>query len=343
VDAVGARQHQLIATWQLRLLGVSDAAFAERIAAGRWTRVCPNVIALPGDMTPVRHLAAQVLSLAPPHGADLRVEECVERGLTRVQAMVYAAMGAGQIVCGRSALWLHGIVAAPAKPWVRIATKSAGTSGRVGAVIRYGSYAGAVVWISGLPVVEVEQAFMDIPGAQEHPSAVWLHHDLTRLIAAADAKRATTLDLLDAAVAAAPRFVGAPAIRRAIADLRGELVHSATERKARRLCEAVVASFGLLLHERPYLVESNGVRVGEADLALVPIMLDLEIDGPHHRLPTQQEKDRARDRAMRRAGWEVERFPTELIDVSPQRFKAQVAQCIAARIAVLGLLGLGGG
>ncbi|HVM20967.1 MAG TPA: hypothetical protein VM307_13495 [Egibacteraceae bacterium] len=36
---------------------------------------------------------------------------------------------------------------------------------------------------------------------------------------------------------------------------------------------------------------------------------------------------------MRRAGWEVERFGTELIDLDPQKFAAEVAECVRARLA----------
>jgi hypothetical protein len=332
---ISTRQHLLITTWQLGLLGLSDSAIDARIQLHGWKRVAPHVIALPGKMTPLRRLAAVLLSLAPAHGADLRVEEHVAGGLTRYEAMVYAALGAGQAVCGRSALWLHGITSAPRRSWVRVPNKSAGSSSRKDALVRYGPCQGAIVWLEGLPVVAVEQAFMDVPGGRDHQSALWLHHDLCKLIATAIAKRLTTLEDLQKVMEAGPRFVGVAALRRVLQDLRGELPHSDTERKARRIATEVLAVHDLQLQPRPHTVEVSGRPIGEADLPVLAILLDIEIDGPHHRLAEQQEKDRLRDRRMRRAGWEIERFPTELIDLSPQRFRAELDECVRARLAAV--------
>ena len=163
-------------------------------------------------------------------------------------------------------------------------------------------------------------------------TALELHHQLTKLIATADAKRKTTLTFLGARLAAAPRFIGAPALRDAIADLKGELSHSDTEKEARAAVTKVAARYGLRLHPRPFAVELQGRILGEADLAIVEICLDIEIDGPHHLLPAQVEKDHLRDRRMRRAGWEVERFSTDLIDLSPVTFAARVDECIRFRL-----------
>lgn len=300
--------------------------------SGEWSRAAPNVISLSGQLTPLRRLAAAVLSLSAPVGADRRVEAAVERGLSRTEALVYAAVSAVPTVCGRSALWLHGVGAAPTKQWLRLPTKGAGTTVRNGTVVRYGAATGEIVWISGLPVVDVEQAFLDVPGAKEHPSDLWLHHDLVKLVAVADSRRATTPDALAARVAAAPRFVGAPVLRRVVSDVRGELSHSATEGTARRIVARVLQPYGLTLEPRPHLVTHQGELAGEADLAVVRVRLDLEVDGPHHQLPEQQRKDRIRDRKMKRAGWEVERFPTELIDLYPNRFAAEVRECVEARL-----------
>ncbi len=103
------KQHLLITTWQLRSLSLSDRAIADRIKRHGWARPSRGVLALPGLVTAVRGLAAVVLAYSSPQGAELRIEEAIARGLSQVDAIVYAAMAAGQLVCGRSALWLHGI------------------------------------------------------------------------------------------------------------------------------------------------------------------------------------------------------------------------------------------
>ncbi len=53
------------------------------------------------------------------------------------------------------------------------------------------------------------------------------------------------------------------------------------------------------------------------DLAYVPVRLDIEIDGPHHRTPTGRERDRRRDAVLRRFGWEVLRFDEEALTYAP--------------------------
>lgn len=159
-----------------------------------------------------------------------------------------------------------------------------------------------------------------------------LHHDLTTLLCNADARRVLTLDALQQRIDTARRFVGVRALRHAIADLRGELSHSGTERRARKIVAAVLAKYGLTLHHQPYPVDLNGRRIGEADLAVTALRLDIEIDGPHHLFAAQREKDQLRDRWMRRAGWEVERFTTKLIDLSPKTFAARVDECVRFRL-----------
>jgi very-short-patch-repair endonuclease len=70
-------------------------------------------------------------------------------------------------------------------------------------------------------------------------------------------------------------------------------------------------------------------------VAIVPIRLDVEVDGPHHLFSEQRLKDEERDRKLRRVAWEVERFPVELVRERPQVFKARVRAAAEARLALL--------
>lgn len=328
--AVAERQHLVVAVWQLVLLGISEKAITERVRAHGWRRLSNGVVALPGNMTPIRRLAGALLAYGHPTGAAQRVEAVVERTGDVVQAVVAAAMGSGAVVCGRSAWWLHGISGPPEQHWIRLPAKS-GHAARRGTQLRYGPFTGTLGAVQGLPVVDVVQAFKDVAGGGD-VRGLPLHHALTRAIATADALRLATLDDIEGRLGTEARFVGAPALRAAVADLRGELSHSATERVARRIAADVVARHGQILHPRPYEISNGSRTIAEADLAIVDIKLDLEIDGPHHLLPAQRERDQVRDRRLRRAQWEVERFSTELVDLHPAKFAASVDECVRSRL-----------
>lgn len=367
VAAVAQRQHLLITVWQLRVLGVTDAELKERLDHHGWRRLTHGVIALPGPDTDRRKLAVAVLAYSRPTGAAQRVADKVssqigaekppEQGTTQrgtqgtkpetkkdakqnakydralVDALVELAIAGGQVVTGASALWLYGISAKPSTHLIRL-TKVGGHGARKGVGLRLGPVCGTITRIDGLPVVDVEQAIVDAAPADPDETALHVHHRLTRLIATADAKRATTVDRLESRVRTMGRFVGRPALLRALKDLRGELSHSGTERKARQAVASVLAKYGHVLHPRPYAVKLGTRTVGEADLAVLSICLDFEIDGPHHLLPQQREKDQLRDRRMRRARWEVERFSTELVDLRPVTFAAQVEECVRFRLGL---------
>ena len=331
VAAVARPQHMQITTWQLAFLGVSDHTVRNRIAHHGWRRQGWGVVALPGADSDHSRLAALVLAYSKPTGATERVEATIEAGVSEVDALVEVAFDAGQVVGGQSALWLHGIASRPSKHTIRL-TRGGGKAVRTGATLRRGPATGSLMRLYGLPVVDVEQAFFDLAAGEKGVTASVLHHRLTNLIAIADRLRKADVDTLSERLASAPRFVGAPALRRAIADLKGELSHSGTEKKARGIVAGVLAKYSLELHRRPFGVDHAGRTVGEADLAVLSICLDIEIDGPHHLLPAQQAKDQLRDRWMRRAGWEVERFSTELVDLWPVTFAARVDECVRFRL-----------
>ena len=331
VAAVAAAQHLLITTWQLAYLGVSDHALRNRIAHHGWRRKGWGVVALPGNDTDLARLAALVLAYSKPTGAAERVRTKIATGTSEVDALLEVALDAGQAVCGPSALWLYGVASKPSPHAIRL-TRAGGKAVRTGAMLWRGPATDALTRVHGLPVVDVEQAFFDLAAGKDGTSAVALHHQLTKLIATADRTRKTNADALAKRLISAPRFIGGPALRRAIADLKGELSHSATEKKARSIVRKILSKHNLVLHPRPFRVDHGRRTVVEADLAVVTICLDIEIDGPHHLLPVQQRKDQLRDRWMRRAGWEVERFSTELVDLWPVTFAARVEECVRFRL-----------
>lgn len=327
--AVAERQHMAVATWQLRLLGISEAAITDRPRRHGWRRPHRGVLTMPGSGGPLTEHAAALLAYSRPAKAPARVEELLADDTPLVDALVHAAFRGGPVLCGESALWLYGLQGPPAHPCIRL-PRGSGNATRGGISFRYGPILGEPRWIDDLPLVCVEQAFLDLAGTRGE-DRIRLYHRLVKVISRADGKRITSLPQVDTAMASAGRVVGSVLLGDVLADLRGELSHSGPESGARKCVAEVLKPYGLSLHPRPYEVFLGSRRVGEADLAVVPIRLDLEIDGPHHREPEQRDADQVRDRLVRRAGWEVERFPTELVDLSPRTFKARVDEVVRAR------------
>lgn len=333
VAALGELQHRVVAAWQLAMLGMAESTMRDRLKLHGWRRWSRGVFLLPGEITPLRRLAAALLAYSRPRDAEKRVAEYLaeNEGATLVAALAHVALRSGNVVCGLSAAWLHGLDKAPNQSWLRVRTHC-GQAQRKNVRLCHGTYAGRVVWIEGLPVVAVEQALMDVAGMTED-TPKQRHHRLTKLIATGDALRKTHLDAIEARIAQGANFRGRSALLRACADLRGELSHSRTEAEARTIVGRVLAEFGLQLEPRPQPVELDGRIVGEADLAVLKIRLDVEVDGPHHLLPAQRAKDDARDKLVRRASWHVERYSTELIDLSPNVFEAQVRDTVQHLLA----------
>lgn len=330
VADIAARQHYTVATWQTSVLGISRAALAARVSRQRWRRRHRGVIQLPGPDTPARELAAAVLAYSRPARAEQRVATFMAEGLNLTAAVVEAALGCGQAVCGPSALWLHGIADWDGPPWIRL-PRGNGQATRADVRIRHGAPTSELVRIDGIPVVDVAQAVMDLPGCLRELTRGQLHHRLVRTLSTADAKRLVELEGLTSRIEEVDRFYGVDAVRRAVADLRGGLSHSGTERWARAEVVRIAEDLGFKVHPRPYQVVHDGVTIAEADIAIVQLLLDIEVDGPHHRLPAQRDADQLRDRKLRRAHWEVERFPTDLIDLRPAVFRARVKEAIEAR------------
>ena len=331
--ALAELQHLVVTTWQLQLLGLSRESIARRAAADGWRRWTTGVYLLPGPITPLRKLTAAVLAYSRPEGCGRRLEayQVEHQDVTLAEALARVALNSGNVVCGLSAAWLHGLAKAPNQSWLRVGTHC-GRAPRRNVRLCHGTYSGKVVWIEGLPVVDVEQALMDIAGMTDD-SPKQRHHRLTKLIATADALRKTTLDGIEQRLSVRANFRGRNALLRACFDLRGELSHSDTEAEARAIVQRVLNRYGLRLEPRPHAITLEGRRVGEADLAVVKILLDIEVDGPHHLLPAQRAEDDARDRLVRRATWTVERYSTELIDLSPKVFEARVTDTVQHLLA----------
>lgn len=326
---VARRQHLVLAQWQLTSLGLCPQAIREHMTRHGWERDALGSIWLPGPSTPIRTVAAGYLAFTKPALAwtRLRVENWEDEEQV-ASALLHGARDSGVAVCGPTAAWLHGLTDLPDDDVWLLLGVHAGRGKRFGVRLRYGAVSpNMVTVIDDLPVLNAEHTIIDnarVPAATPRH----LHYTLVRLLRRAERQRVTTRVKVEAVMASAGKFRGKPVLRDVLADLAGEFVHSLAEAQARRLANEVLAEFGLCLHPEPLEIRLGGTRVAEADLPVVELCYDIEVDGPHHLLPEQQERDRNRDRLAFEAGWWVDRFPTELIELSPRTFQAQVRQTV---------------
>ncbi len=332
VAGISERQHMLITTWQAEAVGITRQVIGERVRRHGWTRYERGVIGWPGPDSPVRRLAAAVLTYArPTRGAERIV---VPAGADReaiVDAAAAAAMNAGQVITGRSGAWLHGFAPRPQAHWIWLPSES-GRARRENVELRYGGErAGATQWKQGLPVFDPEGCIIE---TARSPQGTWRQREDEVLwqMSRADSLRLATVDSVEKRLLDMGDCSGQGVLLSAIAKARGQLSHSRSEHRARDLARQALAPLNLEVSERPHEVYLGGRRVGEADIAVLSIRLDVEIDGPHHRFADQRQKDAERDRLMRRAGWEVERYSVELVEQRPHVFKARVRDAAQARL-----------
>jgi hypothetical protein len=145
--------------------------------------------------------------------------------------------------------------------------------------------------------------------------------DLARLIDAA-AMRRVLYDVvhrkvvtIDAVLGAAEDFGGRAGIAmlRQVADEFDPAFESGLEMEA----DLAFRSQGIVL-EPQIEVWDGPVLIARLDFALESIRLGIEIDGAaSHSTPEARRYDRMRDRALRRQGWQIERFTTEDVRRNP--------------------------
>lgn len=332
------QQHLVLAPWQLTALGLCHETIRKHGARHGWRVDDLGMWWLPGSDTDLRRIAAAYLAFSKPTDAWTRLsvkdwedEEAI------AQALVQAARDSDVVACGPTAAWLHGLRdTLPDAVWLLIGVH-AGRRKRGGVRLRYGTLpVGGTTLLENIPVLGIEHTVMDNARVPMR-SRTHLHYELVRLLRRAERQRLTTRKKVRQVVDRPGKFRGKPVLLAVLDDLDGQFTHSDAESDARTLVTEVLAEFGLELHPEPLEIRLNGVRVAEADLPILPIRYDIEVDGPHHQLPEQQAKDRNRDRLVLEAQWFPERFPTELIELSPRTFQAQVRQTVRRLVRQHGL------
>ena len=157
--------------------------------------------------------------------------------------------------------------------------------------------------------------------------------DLCQEISTALRLRLGTLGTVALELGVRQRFPGRGRLARAIAELHKEVVHSKTERLARRH----LRPSGLRPHHEPLRIDDeHGKPIAEIDIAFPGLMLGIEIDGPHHLLPHVAAADRQRDRQLASLGWRIERFYWFEVEERRAWFVAQVQRFAAEQVALTG-------
>jgi hypothetical protein len=122
---------------------------------------------------------------------------------------------------------------------------------------------------------------------------------------------------------------GVAILRDAVAGLgdEGLVFRSRPERLAR---DRIVAA-GLPVPRVNAWFVTRGGHGYELDLWYPGLGLDLEIDGPHHRLPRRRRLDALRDADLRSFGVVVLRVPDTLVTEAPEEFVCVVRDAVLAR------------
>ena len=261
----------------LREAGLGRDAVASRVERGELIRLGRGIYRVGGveDSARARHVAA------------------------------LTAVGRPVALTGLSALWVRGHLDVPPRrpdllvPFPRHVKQHLGA--RVRSTVRFDL---ADVRRRGdLPVVSAAWAVCD------HARDVTVY-DLARLIAAGVGAEWTSLERLADCADVRGRTPGAPRMRRALELLRPGVAFSSTEaRLARALRRA-----GLAVELNVPIRRSDGSVVARADLVVEGLLLDVEVDGPHHWLPEGAAADRRRDRELSALGWTVLRYSVVEID-----------------------------
>jgi very-short-patch-repair endonuclease len=278
VAALALRQHGVVASRQLRALGLARGAVAHRVAVGRLHRVHLGVYAVGHRRLSVRgRWMAAVLSCGP-------------------QAMLSHTSAA--------ALWglrpSTGVV-------VDVAVRTAGgVRARAGIrVHRLGDLpVSEVDVLDAIPVTTVARTLLDL-------AAILPPRRLERALDQAEVMGHFDLRALRAILDAHPGHHGGGALRRALSshEIGSTLSRSELEERFLALCDAQKI-------RRPQV--NARVAGLEVDFCFAAARLVVEVDGfRFHRTRAAFERDRERDAILARAGFRVLRFTHRQLTADP--------------------------
>ncbi|MFV0405968.1 MAG: DUF559 domain-containing protein [Propioniciclava sp.] len=268
-----ARQHGVLAHWQLRAYGVSRGSIRARLVSGRIVPVHHGVYAIsPSQLSAKGRWMAAVLAVGP--GAVLSH---------------WSAAGLWQLERPKS---------------VTEVVKKNGMSRRIMPINRYGEVVvhstrrlrpHEVITVGRIPVTSVERTTIDL-------AAAMTRRELDGFLAEADRHNLLHLNRLEEEIARWRGRKGIGLLRRVLSEW-----HPATDEEMslfeRQFVEAIVAAGA----PRPQVNPLVGKHL--IDCLWEELKVMIELDGhSYHRDPATQTKDAQRDRKHTLMGYQISRF-----------------------------------
>lgn len=323
-----------VATWQLRWLGWSDNAISRMAAREGWLDLHRGVWLLPGARldAPARVWAA-VLAVAAQDGA-VRADARMRPDVDPLTVLTETAAERAVVAAG-SAAWARQLWQGPPRRHVLLVDSGHHVARSDITIIRTGMdrFEGATriggLWVAGVPRIVWDCSWL----TRRLPNAA---QQIADLVIVADRLREMSADDLVAIVDEPCQFnlpMRVPAVLRAAAELvRPGFSHSKTEARGRRIAGEVAAGLDLEVHPRPYPIKLDGQTLAEADIAVLALRHDLEVDGPHHLTFAQRARDRRRDAGIATIDWAVTRYDVDLIDHEPDTYARLVGAHLRRRM-----------
>ena len=286
------RHHGIITREQLGDLGATERAIDWALRAGDLTALFPGVYRVMG---------------APDtwQGRAIAAVWRIERQARRRRC----GQGPGTVVAvgGPAAAHLHGLPGFGRAPTLLVVT-SRRVRSTVPVMHRTALTTADIAEVDGIPVTGLAWTAIDLAASSTRGPA----GDLVAHVLGTGRCRPGQL------LGPAHRTIELPGRTRIIREIRaatGQLDHvdHVRSRAEAALADGCAAA-GLAPPARNRRLRTSAGRRYELDLAWATERLDVEVDGPHHLLPTQRRRDRERDRHLRSDGWEVLRVPVEEVD-----------------------------
>ncbi|HMJ36154.1 MAG TPA: type IV toxin-antitoxin system AbiEi family antitoxin domain-containing protein [Baekduia sp.] len=292
IRRLAARQHGLVARRQLLRLGLGGKAIDYRIRMKRLIGVERGVYALGhAELRPEGRVLAVVLSCGDDAVLSHRSAAALWGMRPRSGAFVEVTVAGDGGQKERAGVRVHRSVDLPPN---EIATESA------------------------IPTTTPPRTLLDL-------AAVVPAHHLRRAVERADELELFDLSEIERVLEAHPRRPGRRALTALLDDLR---TYGTTPTRS----DLEAAMLQLCLDRRlprPQVNRHDGTR--EVDFRWPSHRLIVEVDGwAYHRTRAAFDDDRARDRALLRAGWRVARFSDRQVARDPDAVAADLASLLAS-------------
>lgn len=298
IGALAARHHGVVTREELLALGIGRHALAWAIRVCVLRRLFPGVYALNGAPDTWRMRAV---------AAHRRVDRQLRRKDPVDRSPPLVAIG------GASAAHIHELVGFGRAPGIVVSTSRRCRSRTVETATRHSLDPVDVTELDGITVTALAWTLLDVATTASRERVC----DLVVQVLGRDRLGAAELA---ATAERATGVAGRHVVLEVLTDLTGR--HRSLAEK--RLADACI-EVGLPPPDTNRTVKAAG-RTYELDLYWEDVRLDIEVDGPHHLLADQRQRDRRRDRHLRDDGFEVVRIPVEDIDDDPGEAARRVAR-----------------